>query len=238
MIFDILETNIVVSVGAVLLCLFADGLRRRYGAGWMKLAWILLTVRLLIPYNVSAPFAGIRLLNYAGFEQNMGTETENTGTGPLNGMKAGGGTGLLNGMEVGDGTDLLNNMKAGDDVDPMNSMLAGAGQENSMPAGNSVGTDGENAAVGRGGYKNGTREGQPDHQAVDAAFGQDGSRAAYMDDGQAGGWNTEPAGQAGSQATEAGHGIEGQDSAADSDTADGILSAHTAFFYTDLLIKI
>lgn len=32
MIFDILETNIVVSVGAVFLCLFADRLRRRYGA--------------------------------------------------------------------------------------------------------------------------------------------------------------------------------------------------------------
>lgn len=216
MIFDILETNIVVSVGAVLLCLFADRLRRRYGAGWMKLAWILLTVRLLIPYNVSVPFAGIRLLNYAGFEQNMQAGTENTGIGPLNGMKAGDGTGLLNDMLAGDGTDVMNN----------------------MPADDNVWTDGENAAAGRDGFRNSTQEGQPAHQAVDAAFDQDGSQAAYMDDGQAGGWNTEPAGQAGSQATEAGHGIEGQDSAADSDTADGILFAHTAFFYTDLLIKI
>lgn len=252
MIFDILETNIVVSVGAVLLCLFADRLRRRYGAGWMKLAWILLTVRLLIPYNISSPFAGIRLLNYAGFEQNMGTETENTGTGPLNGMEAGDGTGLLNGMEAGDGTgllndmlagdstDVMNNMIVGDSTDPLNSMLAGdgSGQENSMPADGNVWTDGENAAAGRVGFRNGTQEEPLDHQAVGTTFGQDGSQAAYIGDGQAGGWNTEPAGQAGSQATEAGHGIEGQDSAADSNTANGILSARTAFFYTNLLIKI
>lgn len=69
MIFNILETNIAVSFGIVFLCLFAGKLRRRYGAGWMKLAWILLAVRLLIPYNFSMPFSGIRLLNYAGFEQ-------------------------------------------------------------------------------------------------------------------------------------------------------------------------
>ena len=69
MIFDILEMNIVVSVGIVLLCLFAGKLRRRYGAGWMKLAWLLLAVRLLIPYNFSTSFAGVQLLNYVGFEQ-------------------------------------------------------------------------------------------------------------------------------------------------------------------------
>lgn len=38
MIFDILEINIVVSVGIAFLCLLAGKLRRRYGAGWMKLA--------------------------------------------------------------------------------------------------------------------------------------------------------------------------------------------------------
>ncbi len=69
MIFDILEMNIVVSVGIVLLCLFAGKLRRRYGAGWMKLAWLLLAVRLLIPYNFSTSFTGVQLLNYVGFEQ-------------------------------------------------------------------------------------------------------------------------------------------------------------------------
>lgn len=69
MIFDILETNIVVSVGIAFLCLFAGKLRRRYGAGWMKLAWLLLTIRLLIPYNFSTSFTGVQLLNYVGFEQ-------------------------------------------------------------------------------------------------------------------------------------------------------------------------
>ncbi len=69
MIFDILEMNIVVSVGITLLCLFAGKLRRRYGAGWMKMAWLLLAVRLLIPYNFSTSFTGVQLLNYVGFEQ-------------------------------------------------------------------------------------------------------------------------------------------------------------------------
>ena len=81
MIFDILETNIAVSGGIVLLCLFEEKLRRRYGAGWMKLAWILLAVRLLIPYNFSAPFTGIRLLNYAGFEQEREASPESGMTG-------------------------------------------------------------------------------------------------------------------------------------------------------------
>ena len=69
MIFDILEINIVVSVGIAFLCLLAGKLRRRYGAGWMKLAWLLLAVRLLIPYNFSTSFTGVQLLNYVGFEQ-------------------------------------------------------------------------------------------------------------------------------------------------------------------------
>ena len=73
MIFDILEMNIVVSVGITLLCLFAGKLRRRYGAGWMKMAWLLLAVRLLIPYNFSTSFTGVQLLNYAGFEQERET---------------------------------------------------------------------------------------------------------------------------------------------------------------------
>ena len=43
---DVLESNIVVSAAFLLLYLFSGRLRRRYGAGWMKLAWIILAVRL------------------------------------------------------------------------------------------------------------------------------------------------------------------------------------------------
>lgn len=67
--FDILEINIVAAIAITLLCILADKLRGRYGAGWMKLAWMLLAVRMLIPYNFSLPGMEIRLLNYAGFEQ-------------------------------------------------------------------------------------------------------------------------------------------------------------------------
>lgn len=66
---DMLEINIVAAAAIMLLCIFADKLRGRYGAGWMKLAWMLLMVRLLIPYNFSLSVMEIRLLNYAGFEQ-------------------------------------------------------------------------------------------------------------------------------------------------------------------------
>ncbi|MDE6387549.1 MAG: hypothetical protein K2L82_07060 [Lachnospiraceae bacterium] len=73
--FDILEINIVAAVAIIILCIFADKLRGRYGAEWMKLVWILLAVRLLIPYNFSLPIMEIRLLNYAGFEkESLGEE--------------------------------------------------------------------------------------------------------------------------------------------------------------------
>ena len=39
---DMLEINIVAAAAIMLLCIFADKLRGRYGAGWMKLAWMLL----------------------------------------------------------------------------------------------------------------------------------------------------------------------------------------------------
>ena len=67
--FDIIEINIAVSIVILFLCLFAGKLRKRYSAEWMKLVWILLAVRLLIPYNFSLPFTEIRLLNFPGFEQ-------------------------------------------------------------------------------------------------------------------------------------------------------------------------
>lgn len=67
--FDVLEINIAVSVIILVLCVFAGKLRNRYGAQWMKLVWLLLAVRLLIPYNFSLPFTEIRLFNMPGFEQ-------------------------------------------------------------------------------------------------------------------------------------------------------------------------
>ena len=51
--FDVLEINIVVSVIFLFLFLFSEKLRKRYGAGWMKLVWVLLVLRLVIPYNFS-----------------------------------------------------------------------------------------------------------------------------------------------------------------------------------------
>ncbi|MDE7415756.1 MAG: M56 family metallopeptidase [Lachnospiraceae bacterium] len=61
--FNLLEVNIVAAVIIIILCLFAGKLRKRYGAGWMKMVWILLAVRLLIPYNFSiVPLAGISFM--------------------------------------------------------------------------------------------------------------------------------------------------------------------------------
>lgn len=51
--FDMMEINIVVSVIFLAVFLLSGRLRKRYGAGWLKLVWVLLAVRLLIPYNFS-----------------------------------------------------------------------------------------------------------------------------------------------------------------------------------------
>ncbi|MDE7275090.1 MAG: M56 family metallopeptidase [Lachnospiraceae bacterium] len=60
---DLLEVNIVAAVIIIVLGLFAGKLRKRYGAGWMKAVWILLAVRLLIPYNFSImSLAGISFM--------------------------------------------------------------------------------------------------------------------------------------------------------------------------------
>lgn len=57
---DLLEVNIVAAVVILFLSVFGRKLRKRYGSGWMKVIWILLAVRLLIPYNFSiVPLAGI-----------------------------------------------------------------------------------------------------------------------------------------------------------------------------------
>lgn len=59
--FDVLEINIAVAVLFLLLLPFAEKLRKRYGALWMKWVWLLLAVRLMIPYHFTLPFMEIRL---------------------------------------------------------------------------------------------------------------------------------------------------------------------------------
>lgn len=61
--YDILEINIVVSILILLLCVTGRGLRRRYGAGWRKAIWLILAVRLLIPYHYSISLPEPRLFN-------------------------------------------------------------------------------------------------------------------------------------------------------------------------------
>ena len=64
---DLLEVNIVAAVIILFLNFFAGKFRKRYGAGWMKIIWILLAVRLLIPYNFSiVPLAGISFADAEG----------------------------------------------------------------------------------------------------------------------------------------------------------------------------
>ncbi len=77
--YDVLEINIVVTAVILLLCVFAGKLRKRYGARWMKLMWIVLVIRLLIPYNFSLPFAEVRFFSMPGFEQETVQSPENIG---------------------------------------------------------------------------------------------------------------------------------------------------------------
>ncbi len=71
-----MELNIVVTIIILLLCLFAEKLRKRYGARWLKLVWILLAFRLMIPYNFSLPFTEIQLFNTPGVAQEMWADVE------------------------------------------------------------------------------------------------------------------------------------------------------------------
>ena len=105
---NVLESNIVVSVAFLLLYLFSGRLRRRYGAGWMKLAWIILAVRLAIPYNFSLPSAQVGLFTLAGIIREEEAGWTNRGTGgndgeadrQAGGMAAGKGAAAL---DAGDG---------------------------------------------------------------------------------------------------------------------------------------
>ena len=69
MFFDLLEVNIASSVILLVLCFGAEKLRKRYGASWMKLVWLLLAFRLIVPYNFSLPFTEIKFFSTPDFEQ-------------------------------------------------------------------------------------------------------------------------------------------------------------------------
>ena len=74
---DLLEVNVVAAVVILFLSFLGGKLRKRYGSGWMKIMWILLAVRLLIPYNFSiVPLAGISFAGAAPSDsRNAETET-------------------------------------------------------------------------------------------------------------------------------------------------------------------
>ena len=74
--FDILEINIVVSVVILLVVPATEFLRKRYGARWLRVVWIILAVRLLIPYNFSLPNTEIRFFDIPGFEQEVGVVSQ------------------------------------------------------------------------------------------------------------------------------------------------------------------
>lgn len=74
--FDVLEINIVVSLAILLVCLLEKKLCKRYGAGCLKMVWVILAIRLLIPYNFSLPFTEMRLLSIPGFEQEESVDVE------------------------------------------------------------------------------------------------------------------------------------------------------------------
>ncbi|MGN0425993.1 MAG: M56 family metallopeptidase [Acetatifactor sp.] len=67
--FDVLELNLGITVVILILGLLSGKLRKRYGAGCMKWLWMLLAVRLLIPYNFSLPNTEIRLFDSPDFAQ-------------------------------------------------------------------------------------------------------------------------------------------------------------------------
>lgn len=76
--YDVLEINIAVTIVILLLCLLAEKLRKTYGARWLRLAWALLAVRLVLPYNFSLPSTEIRLFDMPGFAQEAQAVVENT----------------------------------------------------------------------------------------------------------------------------------------------------------------
>ncbi len=212
MIFDILEMNIVVSVGITLLCLFAGKLRRRYGAGWMKMAWLLLAVRLLIPYNFSTSFTGVQLLNYAGFEQERETAESSW---PGQGDNA-----VPEGIQTGQG-----------DSAALEGIQAGQGDSaapEGIQTGQGDGTAPEGIQTGQGdsAAPEGIQTGPGDGTTADGSAQQEGSMLTDTGDGveNAAGIQTDHAGAV------SGEGQTGQ-------TGNGA-TGQPGLFYTVLLIKI
>lgn len=97
---DVLEVNIVVSVVFLIVFLLAGKLRKRYGAGWLKVVWLLLAVRLLIPYNFALP-SGIQLVDLFRIPA-VETEEENN---------------FQTGMQTQTGLQKESNIKKGQDWD-------------------------------------------------------------------------------------------------------------------------
>lgn len=59
--FHVLEVSITVSVVVLLAAVLLPVIERRYGFRWRKILWMILAVRLLIPYNFTIPDTPIRL---------------------------------------------------------------------------------------------------------------------------------------------------------------------------------
>lgn len=163
---DVLEINVVVSCAILILGIMAGPIRKRFGAKWMKALWLILAVRLLIPYNFSLPGAQIRLLNSPGFEQEDKI---------WNSMPAGEGYRFWNGWSFGafggpasgqaEGTERVAAGPA-EDGDPVN--LPGAGAD--------VVQDPALAA--------GQENGKADGMIQDAGLPADGEKAETAADGE------------------------------------------------------
>lgn len=59
--FNVLEVSIIVSIIVCITCLFLSLIDRHYGFKWRRFLWIILAIRLLIPYTFSLPNPPINL---------------------------------------------------------------------------------------------------------------------------------------------------------------------------------
>ena len=111
---DLLEVNIVAAVIILFLNFFAGKFRKRYGAGWMKIIWILLAVRLLIPYNFSiVPLAGI---SFAGAEGAVSDSVSSADIDDVSNISLTTGAGSQQDLSAGFGHDIF----AQNDTSPEN----------------------------------------------------------------------------------------------------------------------
>ncbi|MBO5326205.1 MAG: hypothetical protein J6A80_08250 [Lachnospiraceae bacterium] len=209
--FDVLEINIVMALVIVLLRLFAGKIRKRYGAMWLKLMWIVLMVRLLIPYNFSLPATEFRLFNVPGFEQEI---AENAGSNVLNNNEQNVWPELNGDAMQSDG---VSQNVSNDNTDPYvqeNNFGGEGSQMNSEGgAGDTAVMNPENAEGNAGGVNNENAE------------------------GNAGGMNSE---NTGSDAEGVGYAGVGSTDHIVTDVADGAEDARKpgVFRYTDILLYI